>query len=85
MERLPDLEQIPRSKLRVESRRAYLKAMRPNVWGDSTTIVNKTEDAMETGILSDEELERRIAEIEFKQAAAARGDERRTNVPKSLF
>jgi hypothetical protein len=65
--RVLDGEAIARAKLRVEVRFRHLKAGRPQKWGDSTTIVTKSEDSLDFSNLSDEELEKRLAEIEGKQ------------------
>ena len=62
--RVLDGDAIARAKLRVEVRFRHLKAYRPQRWGDSTTIVTKSED--DCSNLSNEELERRLAEMDAK-------------------
>lgn len=59
-----DAEVIARAKLRVEVRFKHLKAGRPNKWGDSTTLITKSED--DASELSNEELERRLNDLEVK-------------------
>jgi hypothetical protein len=66
--RVLDGEAIARAKLRVDVRFRHLKAGRPQKWGDSTTIVTKSEDSLDCSNLSDSELERRIADIDTKNA-----------------
>jgi hypothetical protein len=61
-----DGEAIARAKLRVDVRFRHLKAGRPQKWGDSTTVVTKSEDSLDCSNLSTEELERRLAEINAK-------------------
>jgi hypothetical protein len=63
--RVLDREAIARAKLRVEVRFRHLKAGRPAKWGDSTTIVTKSEGE-DYESLSTEELEKRIAAFELK-------------------
>jgi hypothetical protein len=64
--RVLDGEAIARAKLRVETRLKTLKAGRPQKWGDSTTIVTKSEDSFDCSNLSDSELERRLADVDSK-------------------
>jgi Bacteriophage Sf6, terminase small subunit-like len=64
-QRVPDGEAIARAKLRVEVRFRHLKAGRPAKWGDSTTIVTKSEGE-DYESMSTEELEKRIAAFEHK-------------------
>ena len=54
-----DGEAIARAKLRVEVRFRHLKAGRPQKWGDSSTIVTKSENPLDCSNLSTKELERR--------------------------
>jgi hypothetical protein len=61
-----DPAKITAAKLRVEVRRLHLKAMRPEKWGETSTLITKTADPDDPSQLSQEELERRIAEIEHK-------------------
>jgi hypothetical protein len=46
--------------------------MRPARWGDVSTLVTKSGDSFDVSQLSDEELERRIAELEAKDAVVKR-------------
>jgi hypothetical protein len=64
-QRVPDGEAIGRAKLRVEVRFRHLKAGRPENWGDSTTIVTRSEGE-DYSAMSTEELEKRIAAFEHK-------------------
>jgi hypothetical protein len=66
--RVADPEMVARAKLRIEVRFRHLKAGRPQKWGDQTTIVSKSADLFDPSNLNDEELEKRIAEIEAKDA-----------------
>jgi hypothetical protein len=63
--RVPDGEAIARARLRVEVRFRHLKAGRPEKWGDSTTIVTRSEGE-DYSAMSTEELERKIAIFERK-------------------
>lgn len=65
--RVLDPAKVTAAKLRIEVRRLHLKAARPSKWGESTTIVTKSEDGLDPASLSTEELERRIAELEEKE------------------
>jgi hypothetical protein len=62
--RVVDGEAIARAKLRVEVRFRHLKAGNPSKWGDQQTIVTK--DGNELDHMSLNELESKIAELEFK-------------------
>jgi hypothetical protein len=64
--RVLDGEAIARAKLRVDVRFRHLKAGRPQKWGDSTTIVTKSEDSLDCSNLSDVELEKRLADVDTK-------------------
>jgi len=59
-------EAIARAKLCVEVRFRHLKAGRPQKWGDVSTLITKSDDPNDLSNLSQEELERRIAEIDNK-------------------
>jgi hypothetical protein len=61
-----DGEAIARAKLRIEVRFRHLKAGRPNKWSDSTTLITKSEDSLGASNISDEELEKRLADMEVK-------------------
>ena len=63
--RVVDPEVIARAKLRVDSRHKYLKAYKPERWGEQSTLnVNNTNDPVADMPL--EELEKKIAELEHK-------------------
>jgi hypothetical protein len=64
--RVLDGDAIARAKLRVEVRFRHLKAYRPQRWGDVSTLITKDADAQDPANLSDEELERRLAEMDAK-------------------
>ena len=63
--RVVDPEVIARAKLRVDSRHKYLKAYKPERWGEQSTLtVNNNSDPVADMPLS--ELEAKIAELEYK-------------------
>ena len=64
--RVVDPEVIARAKLRVDVRFKHLKAGKPQKWGDSTTIITKDQDEFDSGGMSNEELEKKLDEIERK-------------------
>jgi hypothetical protein len=70
--RVSDPEQIARAKLRVEARIKYLRAFKPQRWGEQSTLSVKSADEFDPSNFSQEELERQIAEIEAKSAKPAR-------------
>ena len=63
--RVVDPEVIARAKLRVDVRFKHLKAGKPQKWGDSTTLITKN-DGENPAELSNEELERRLKDIDIK-------------------
>jgi hypothetical protein len=63
--KVQDAEVIARAKLRVEVRFRHLKAGRPGKWGDSTTLITKSEDE-NIADMPLSELEKKIAELELK-------------------
>ena len=65
--RVVDPEVIARAKLRIEVRFKHLKAGRPNKWGDTSTLITKSVDDDDPTSLSNDDLERKIAEIEAKE------------------
>jgi hypothetical protein len=69
--RVPDGEAIARAKLRVEVRFRHLKAGRPEKWGDSQTIITKS-DGEDFASVTTEELERKISEFERKSGVVRR-------------
>jgi hypothetical protein len=64
--RIADPEVIARAKLRVDTRLRYLKAMRPERWAEQSTLITKSADEFDPSNMSQEELEKRIFEIETK-------------------
>jgi hypothetical protein len=63
-----DGEVISRAKLRVDVRKAHLKAYRPARWGEMSTLTVNNHDAMDPSKMSQEELERGIADLESKDS-----------------
>jgi hypothetical protein len=63
--RVPDPEMVARAKLKIDVRLRWLKAMRPQRWGDTHTLITKN-DEFDTANLSQELLEKEIATIERK-------------------
>ena len=63
-QRVLDGDAIARAKLRVEVRFKHLKAFKPSLWGETSTLITK--DGNELDNMSQEELERKIAELEAK-------------------
>jgi hypothetical protein len=64
--RVIDPEVIARAKLRIDVRFRHLKAGRPSKWGDTSTLITKNDDVDDPTNFTNEELERRIADIENK-------------------
>jgi hypothetical protein len=64
--RVYDSEVIARAKLRVDVRFRHLKAYRPARWGEQSTLNLKSEDNCDPSNMSEEELERSIADLETK-------------------
>jgi hypothetical protein len=64
--RVLDGDAIARAKLRVEVRFRHLKGYRPQRWGDVSTLITKDADASDPANMSDEELERKLAELDIK-------------------
>ena len=61
-----DGEVISRAKLRVDVRKAHLKAYRPERWGEQITLNVNNYDATDPANMSEDELEKMIAELEMK-------------------
>jgi hypothetical protein len=70
-EKVQFVDPVQRAKLMIEIRLRHLKAGRPSKWGDQTTLMVKREDPFDCAALSSEEIERRIADIERKEAIVA--------------
>ena len=56
----------PRAKLRVEVRLKHLKAYKPSIWGEQSTLNVKNADQADIENMSAEELAKKIAELEHK-------------------
>ena len=63
--RIVDPEVIARAKLRVDSRHKYLKAYKPERWGEQSTL-NVKQDDNSVDDLSLDELEKKIADLDTK-------------------
>jgi hypothetical protein len=65
--RILDGDAIARAKLRVEVRLKHLKAYKPSIWGEQSTLnVKSSGDDIDN--MSQEELEKKIAELETKES-----------------
>jgi hypothetical protein len=64
---VPNGEAIARSKLQIDVRLRHLRAGRPTVWGETSTLITKS-DARDIELLSDEELQQKIEDLEGKFA-----------------
>jgi hypothetical protein len=62
--RVLDGDAIARAKLRVEVRLKHLRAYKPQIWGEQSTLITKSLDG--TDDMTAEELEKRIAELDMK-------------------
>jgi hypothetical protein len=65
-----DGEVISRAKLRVDVRKAHLKAYRPERWGEQSTLNVNNYDAMDPNNMSQEDVEKALADLEDKESAA---------------
>jgi hypothetical protein len=63
-----DAEVIARAKLRVDVRFRHLKAGRPQKWGETSTLITKSEED-NIADLSLDDLEKKIADLEVKDRA----------------
>jgi hypothetical protein len=63
-----DAEVISRAKLRVDVRKAHLKAYRPERWGEQSTLNVNNYDAMDLDNMTQEEMDKKIEELEIKDA-----------------
>lgn len=61
-----DAEVLARAKLRVDVRFRHLKAGKPTKWGDTSTLITKSDDEFDPANFSADELEKQIADIENK-------------------
>jgi hypothetical protein len=70
--RVADPEMVARARLRIEVRFKHLKAGKPAKWGEISTLNVKNQDEFDTSNLSQEDLERQIADIERKSHPSRR-------------
>jgi hypothetical protein len=61
-----DAEVISRAKLRIDARKAHLKAYRPERWGEQSTLNVNNYDALDPANMSQEELEKVLQDLEEK-------------------
>jgi hypothetical protein len=64
--RVLDGDAIARAKLRVEVRLKHLKAYKPSLWGEQSTLNVKQSDPLDLDQMTTEELAAKIAELEHK-------------------
>jgi hypothetical protein len=64
--RVIDPDVIARAKLRIEVRFKHLRAMRPNIWAEQSTLNLKQDDGFDPANMTQEELEQTIATFETK-------------------
>lgn len=69
---VPDPEMVARARLRIEVRFKHLKALRPQRWGETSTLITKSGDGFDASNLSADELEAQIADIERKSRSDRR-------------
>jgi hypothetical protein len=65
--RVLDGDAIARAKLRVEVRLKHLKAYKPSIWGEQSTLNFKQSDPLDLDQMTAEELAAKIAELEHKE------------------
>jgi hypothetical protein len=63
--RIVDPDVIMRSKLRIEVRFRHLKALRPERWGETSTLITKSGDDISDMPLA--EIEKKLAELDRKE------------------
>jgi hypothetical protein len=78
---VPNGDAIARSKLQIDVRLRHLRAGRPTVWGETSTLITKSA-ASDIELLSDEELQQKIDELDAKFAIVEGGGSARL-LPKS--
>jgi hypothetical protein len=66
--RVLDGEAIARAKLRVEVRLKHLKAYKPALWGEQSTLNVKSSDQNDLDNMTTEDLEKKIAEFDDKNS-----------------
>jgi hypothetical protein len=64
-----DGEVISRAKLRVEVRKAHLKAFRPERWGEQSTLNVNNTGGDDPANMTTDELEKKLAELERKEGS----------------
>ena len=69
--RVLDPAKVTAAKLRIEVRRLHLKAGRPQKWGETSTLITKSEDGLDPANMSAEELEKCIADLERRIRSSA--------------
>jgi hypothetical protein len=74
--RVLDGDAIARAKLRVEVRLKHLKAYKPSIWGEQSTLNVKQSDPLDMDQMTTEELAAKIAELEHKDRVV--NEERRS-------
>jgi len=70
-QRVVDQEVIMRAKLRIEVRFRHLKAGNPQKWGETSTLITKGGNELDN--MSNDELEKKIAELEHKDRVVKDG------------
>jgi hypothetical protein len=65
--RVVDPDVIMRAKLRIEVRFKHLRAMKPERWGEQSTLNVKQSDPLDLDNMTTEELAAKIAELEHKE------------------
>jgi len=65
--RVLDGDAIARAKLRVEVRLKHLKAYKPSLWGETSTL-NVRSSGVDIDSMTQEELEKKITELETKES-----------------
>jgi hypothetical protein len=66
--RVLDGDAIARAKLRVEVRLKHLKAYKPSIWGETSTLNVRSSDPNDIDNMTQEEMDKKIAELETKDA-----------------
>jgi hypothetical protein len=79
--RVLDGDAIARAKLRVEVRLKHLKAYKPSIWGETSTLnVKSAGEDIEN--MSSEELNRKIAEIDARTTSGHPHQDTRRSAPQ---
>ena len=64
--RVFDAEVVSRAKLRIDVRKAHLRAYRPDRWAETSTLITKSVD--DVSELTQDELEKKLSDLETKDA-----------------